>query len=81
MAVACGLATLSLAAAGRPLVGGTIHMIAQASRGSQAALTPLGQLVGEPDFGPLSQSIIGFAEGTLFGLGLAFGLTKRPRVL
>ena len=78
MAVACGVATLSLTAAGRPLVGGTIHMIAQASRGSQAALTPLGHLVGEPDFGPVSQSIIGFAEGTLFGLGLAFGLTKRP---
>ena len=81
MAVVCGLATLSLTAAGRPLVGGTIHMIAQASRGSQAMLTPLGHLVGEPDFGPLSQAIIGFAEGTLFGLGLAFGLTKRPRNL
>jgi hypothetical protein len=78
MAVVCGLATLTLTAAGRPLVGGTIHMIAQASRGSQATLTPLGHLVGEPDFGPLSQAIIGFAEGTLFGLGLAFGLTKRP---
>ena len=78
MAVVCGLATLSLTAAGRPLVGGTIHMIAQASRGSQAALTPLGHLVGEPDFGPVSQAIIGFAEGTLFGLGLAFGLTRRP---
>jgi hypothetical protein len=78
MAIACGLATLSLTTAGRPLVGGTIHMIAQASRGSQAALTPLGHLVGERDFGPLTQSIIGFAEGTLFGLGLAFGLTRRP---
>ena len=77
MALVCGLATLSLTVAGRPLVGGTIHMIAQA-RGSQAALTPLGHLVGEPTFGPLSQAIIGFAEGTLFGLGLAFGLTKRP---
>jgi hypothetical protein len=78
MAAVCGLATLSLAAAGRPLVGGTIHMIAQASRGSQAMLTPLGHLVGEPDFGPLTQAIIGFAEGTLFGLGLAFGITRRP---
>jgi len=78
MAAACGIATLTLTASGRPLVGGTIHMIAQAARGSQAALTPLGHLVGEPDFGPLSQAIIGFAEGTLFGLGLGFGLTRRP---
>jgi hypothetical protein len=79
MATACGVATLALTAYGRPLVGGTIHMIAQAARGSQAALTPLGHLVGEPDFGPLSQAIIGFAEGTLFGLGLGFGLTRRPK--
>ena len=76
-AAACGIAALALTLAGRPLVGGTIHAIAQASRGSQATLTPLGRLVGEPDFGPLSAAVIGTGEGVLFGLGLALGLTRR----
>jgi DNA-binding winged helix-turn-helix (wHTH) protein len=78
VAAACGCAALLLALAGRPLVGGTIHAIAQASHGSQAVLTPLAALVGEPDFGPISRAIIGTGEGGLFGLGLALGLTRRP---
>jgi DNA-binding winged helix-turn-helix (wHTH) protein len=74
---ACGLAALALTLAGRPLVGGTIHAIAQASLGSQAALTPIAQLVGEPDFGPLTAAVIGTGEGALFGIGLSLGLTRR----
>jgi DNA-binding winged helix-turn-helix (wHTH) protein len=77
IAIACGLAALVLTLAGRPLVGGTIHVIAQASLGSQAALTPIAQLVGEPDFGPLTAAVIGTGEGALFGLGLSIGLTRR----
>lgn len=77
-AAACGLAALSVTQSGRPLVGGTIHRIAQASRGSQATLTPFGRLLGEPDFGPVSRAVIGTGEGLLFGIGLAFGLTRRP---
>jgi hypothetical protein len=42
-------------------------------------LTPLGRLVGEPNFGPVSAAILGTGEGLLFGAGLAFGLTKRPK--
>ena len=76
-AVACGLAALMLTLAGRPLVGGTIHAIAQASRGSQAALTPIARLIGEPDFGALTAAVIGTGEGALFGLGLSLGLTRR----
>jgi hypothetical protein len=76
---ACGLAALSLALAGRPLVGGTVHLIAQASVGAQVTLTPLGRLIGEPDFGPLSAAVIAAGEGALFGLGLALGLTRRGR--
>ncbi|HZI81807.1 MAG TPA: transcriptional regulator [Vicinamibacterales bacterium] len=76
--LACAAATLALALSGRALVGGTVHLIAQASQGSQALLTPLGRLVGEPDFGPVSAAILGLGEGLLFGLGLAFGLTRRP---
>jgi DNA-binding winged helix-turn-helix (wHTH) protein len=78
VAAACGLSALLLALAGRPLVGGTIHAIAQASHGSQAVLTPLATLIGEPDFGPVSRAVIGTGEGALFGFGLALGLTRRP---
>jgi DNA-binding winged helix-turn-helix (wHTH) protein len=77
-AAACGLGALALTLAGRPLVGGTIHVIAQASQGSQAMLTPLGRLIGEPDFGPLTRALIGTGEGALFGFGLALGVTRRP---
>ncbi len=75
----CGLAALALTLAGRPLVGGTIHAIAMAAQGSQMLLTPLGRLIGEPDFGPVTSAIIGTGEGVLFGVGLALGLTRRPR--
>ena len=77
-AMACGVAALVITLTGRPLVGGTIHAIAVASRGSQVSLTPLGRLIGEPDFGPVTQAIIGTGEGLLFGFGLALGLTRRP---
>ena len=77
-AAACGLAALGLTLAGWPLVGGTIHAIAQRSAGSQAALTPLAHLVGEPDFGPLTAAVIGTGEGVLFGFGVTLGLTRRP---
>jgi DNA-binding winged helix-turn-helix (wHTH) protein len=76
-AACCGLAALVLTSAGRPLVGGTIHAIATGSNGSQAALTPLGRLIGETDFGPMSSAITGTGEGVLFGFGLALGLTRR----
>ena len=69
---------MSLALAGRSLVAGTVHAIAQASQGSQTTLAPLGRFIGEPDFGPITASLIGTAEGALFGFGLAFGLTRRP---
>jgi DNA-binding winged helix-turn-helix (wHTH) protein len=78
VAGACGLGALGVTLTGRPLVGGTVHAIAQASQGSQATLTPLGVLIGEPDFGPIARAVIGTGEGALFGLGLALGLTRRP---
>jgi DNA-binding winged helix-turn-helix (wHTH) protein len=78
-AALCGLAALALTLNGRPLVGGTIHAIATATSGSHAALTPLGRLIGEPDFGPISRAIIGTGEAIIFGLGLGLGLTRRPK--
>jgi DNA-binding winged helix-turn-helix (wHTH) protein len=74
----CALGALTLTLAGRPLVGGTVHAIARVAHGSQVTLTPLGRLIGDPDFGPVSQAVLGAGEGALFGFGLALGLTRRP---
>jgi DNA-binding winged helix-turn-helix (wHTH) protein len=75
--VLCGISAFALTRAGRPLVGGTIHAVARQAQGSRISLAPLGRLIGEPDFGPLSQTIIGTGEGAAFGLGLALALTRR----
>jgi DNA-binding winged helix-turn-helix (wHTH) protein len=75
--LAAALAALALALAGLPLAGGTVHAIAQATAGSRLALTPIGQLVGEPGFGPVTRALIAMGEGGLFGCGLALGLTRR----
>ncbi len=77
-AALCGAAALAVALAGRPLVGGTIHLIADASAGSQVTLTSLGRFIGESDFGPVTAALIATGEGALFGLGLALGLARRP---
>ena len=71
---------LALAVAGRPLVGGTIHLIADASVGSQVKLTSLGRFIGESDFGPVTSALIATGEGALFGFGLSLGLTHRPSI-
>jgi DNA-binding winged helix-turn-helix (wHTH) protein len=76
-AACTALAALVLSLAGFPIVGGTLHAIAQAATGGHQLLTPLGRLIGEPDFGPISAALIATGEGAAFGLGLALGLTRR----
>jgi len=78
MAVLCGVAGLALTLAGSPLVGGSIHVIADAVEGSRATLAPLGRLIGEPDLGPVSRAVLAFGEAAAFGLGLAYGLRRHP---
>lgn len=77
IAALCGAGAFALVLSGRPLVGGTLHALAREARGSQLTLTPLGRLLGEPDFGPVSQALLGTGEGAMFGLGLALGLMRR----
>jgi O-antigen/teichoic acid export membrane protein len=54
-----------------------LHLIAREARGSQISLTPLGRLIGEPEFGPVSQALIAAWEGGLFGLGVGIALIRR----
>jgi hypothetical protein len=55
-----------------------LHAIARAAHSSQVTLAPLGRLIGEPDFGPVTQAVIGFGEAAVFGVALTLGLTRRP---
>jgi len=76
-ALTCALGALAVALSGRPLVGGTLHAIAHSSADGPGLLGPLGRLIGEPGFGPVTAALIALGEGLSFGLGLALGLTRR----
>ena len=82
VALITGLATAAagvvLALADRTLVGGLINEIARSSPNAQLVLAPLGQLIGEPDFGPATRVIISALECGAFGAAVAAGLTIRP---
>jgi hypothetical protein len=69
----------ALAALDRTLVGGLINDVARASPNAQLVLAPLGQLIGEPDFGRITRILVGAFEGGVFGFALAWGLTTRPK--
>jgi Transcriptional regulatory protein, C terminal len=75
----CALAGIALTWEGRTLAGASLNAMARAFRGSQVALTPLSQLVGEREMGPLTRTLLAAYEGLLFGAGLVLGLTRRPR--
>ena len=77
VAAFCAAGALALGWTGRPLVGGTLHGIAREARGSQISLTPLGRLMGEPGFGPVSQALIAAWEGGVFGFGVGIALLRR----
>jgi hypothetical protein len=76
VALSCAAAAVLLASAGRPLVGGLVHEVARQSRDSQLVLAPLGALIGEPGFGPLTRMLLSAFEGGAFGGALAWGLTR-----
>jgi hypothetical protein len=77
--VCCALAAVMLTRAGRPLAAVSLNTMARAFQGSQVGLAPLARLLGEPELGTFTRSVLGAYEGLLFGVGLAWGLTRRPR--
>jgi DNA-binding winged helix-turn-helix (wHTH) protein len=73
----CAAAAAALALEGRLMVGGLVHDIARTSRDAQLVLAPLGHLIGEPGFGPITRAILSAFEGGTFGCALTLGLTRR----
>ncbi len=76
--LACAAAAVVITALGGHLAGASLNFVARSFQGSQVGLAPLARMLGEPELGPLSRTIIGAYEGGFFGFGLALGLTRRP---
>ena len=73
-------AAMVLALLGRHLIGSSLDVMADTFAGSQVGLDPLARLLGEDSLRPITRTLVSGFEGLMFGSGLAFGLTRRPRV-
>lgn len=65
--ICCGLAGTLIAIAGGRLMAGSLDLLAERFPGSRAGLAPIGRLLGEDGFGPISQIATAGFEGLLFG--------------
>ena len=77
-AAAAAIAGLLLALAGRRLVATSLDLVAGAFSGSAVGLAPLARFLGEDSLRPITQAIVSGFEGFMLGVGIAFGLTRRP---
>jgi DNA-binding winged helix-turn-helix (wHTH) protein len=77
--LACAVAGVVLTALGADLAGVSLNALARSFQGSQVQLAPLARLLGEPELGDVTRSVLAAWEGMFFGAGLAWGLTRRPR--
>jgi DNA-binding winged helix-turn-helix (wHTH) protein len=76
---ACAGAALLLTLGDRHLVASSLDVMAAAFDGSDVGLAPLARLLGEEELRPVTRALVSAFEGLLFGAGLAFGLTHRPK--
>ena len=65
--LAGGVAGAVISLLGGTLMGGSLHLLVRQFPGSRLKLDAVGQLIGESDFGPLTQLVTGALEGLLFG--------------
>jgi DNA-binding winged helix-turn-helix (wHTH) protein len=76
----CALAGIGITLSGGTMVAASLDVAAGTFQGSQVGLAPIARLLGEGNLRPITSMVISAFEGLLFGAGLAFGLTHRPRV-
>jgi DNA-binding winged helix-turn-helix (wHTH) protein len=77
---ACAVAGVALTMGDRHLVASSLDVMAAAFDGSDVGLAPLARLLGEETLRPVTRTLVSAFEAFLFGAGLAFGLTHRPRL-
>jgi DNA-binding winged helix-turn-helix (wHTH) protein len=78
-ALACALGAAASSRAGGSLGAGSLDAIVERFPASRVELARLARPFGEDRLGPRTRTALGFGEGLLFGAGLAFGITRRPR--
>ena len=78
-ALACAVAAALLCAGGLRLGAVSLHAVVAGFPETQVRFEALSPLVGKSKLGPRTWTVLGGAEGLLFGAGLAAGLTRRPR--
>jgi DNA-binding winged helix-turn-helix (wHTH) protein len=76
----CAAACIGLAVADRHLVAASLDVVANRFEGSAVGLAPIARLLGESELRPVTRTLVSGFEGLLFGIGLALGLTRRPRI-
>jgi hypothetical protein len=77
--LACALAAAVLSAAGLRLGAASLRSVTAGFPNSQVRFEAFAPLTGEAHLGPRTRIALGASEGLLFGVGLAAGLTRRPR--
>ena len=65
-ALAGGVAGTVIALLGRPMMGGSLALLADSIPGSRLRIDAVGSLFGEADFGPVTHIFTSALEGALF---------------
>jgi hypothetical protein len=80
-AAAGAAAGVSIPLLGGRLLGGSLELLARQFPDSRFQLGPIGALLGEDGFGPMSQAVTAGIEGLLFGAGVAGAIVLVERTL
>lgn len=73
------VAGIALALTGHHLGAMSLDFMARSFPGSQVSLDPMARLLGEVHAGSVTRAVISGCEGLGFGIGLVWGMTRRPR--
>jgi hypothetical protein len=77
--LACALAAALLCTAGLRLGAQSLRSVVRGFPNTQVRFEAFAPLLGEGDVGRRTRGALGATEGLFFGVGLAAGLTRRPR--
>jgi hypothetical protein len=77
--LACALTAALLCAGGFRLGAQSLRAVVRGFPDTQVRFEAFAPVVGETDVGRRTRVALGATEGLLFGVGLAAGLTRRPR--
>jgi hypothetical protein len=77
--LACAVAAGLLCGGGFRLGAASLQSVVAGFPNTQVRFKAFAPMLGETDVGRRTQAVLGVTEGLLFGVGLATGLTRRPR--